>query len=212
MGVFMKKLISTLTTLIMAGGLLLSFRVLADNSATTDKPLPPNVPDSTKANDVNAVFVFNRVCYGQMPNIDGILTMSDELGWSPLATEELAQLSPASNTDKVYGWDTPIGERAFRVTLVQGAIAPQLIKTFPDFQKGQSTSCTLVLDGRDKGEELLQQLGKLANKEAASKEVFKDGLYTTTWAGGNADIKVFLIAKTDKMKLGTLINVVMLTK
>ena len=112
----------------------------------------------------------------------------------------------------MLGWDSPIGERAFRITLVQGAIAPTLIETFPDFKKGQSTSCTLVLDGRDQGEELLQQLGKLAGKEPAKKEVFKDGLYTTTWAGGNADIKVFLIAKTDKMKLGTLINVVMLRK
>lgn len=112
----------------------------------------------------------------------------------------------------MFGWDTPIGERAFRVMLVQGAIAPQLIETFPDFKTGLSTSCTLVLDGRDKGEELLEQVDKLAGKEPATKDVFKDGLYTTTWAGGNADVKVFLIARTDKNKLGTLINVVMLTK
>ncbi len=203
---------SLIATLMLMSGLLFSFSVLADNTDTTDKPLPPNVPNSTKADDVNAVFVFNRVCYGQVPNIDGIITMSDELGWSPLYPEELAMLASTSESDKVHGWDSPIGERAFRVTLVQGAIAPQLIETFPDFKNGQSTSCTLVLDGRDQGSELLQQLGKLAGKEPAKKEVFKDGLYTTTWAGGNADIKVFLIAKTDKMKLGTLINVVMLTK
>ena len=121
-------------------GLLVYFSVLAENADTADKPLPPNVPNSIKANDVNAVFVFNRVCYGQMPHIDGIVTMSDELGWSPLATEELAQLSTSSESDKIFGWDTPIGERAFRVTLVQGAIAPKLIETFPDFKKGQSTS------------------------------------------------------------------------
>ena len=205
----MKKLIAMLT---MLSGLIISLSVFANTTAVDDKPLPPNVPNSTSAKDVNAVFVFNRVCYGQVPNIDGIATMADELGWSPLSAEELALLSPASKADKVYGWDSPIGERAFRVTLVQGAIAPTLIETFPDFKKGHSTSCTLVLDGRDQGEELLEQLGKLAGKEPAKKEVFKDGLYTTTWAGGNADIKVFLIAKTDKMKLGTLINVVMLTK
>lgn len=205
----MKRLITTLT---LMSGLLLSFSVFAESTDSVEKPLPPNVPNSTKASDVNAVFVFNRVCYGQMPHIDGIMTMSDKLGWSPLAAEELAQLSPASKSDKVLGWDTPIGERAFRVTLVQGAIAPKLIETFPDFKEGQSTSCTLVLDGRDQGEELLEQLGKLAGKKPAKKEVFKEGLYTTTWAGGNADIKVFLIAKTDQMKLGTLINVVMLTK
>jgi len=205
----MKTLLATLT---LMSGLILTFSVLAASTETADKPSPPNVPYSTKPDNVNAVFVFNRVCYGQMPHIDGIITMSTKLGWSPLDTEVLEQLSPASKSDKVVGWDTPIGKRAFRVTLVQGAIPPALIETFPDFKTGQSTSCTLVLDGRDKGEVLLEQLGKLAGKEPAKKEVFKDGLYTTTWAGGNADVKVFLIAKTDKMKLGTLINVVMLTK
>lgn len=205
----MKKLIAMLT---LMGGFILSFSILADSAKITDKPSPPNVPDSTEASDVNAVFVFNRVCYGQVPNIEGIIKMSDELGWSPLSTEELEQLSPASESDKTFGWDTPIGERAFRVTLVQGIVAPKIIDTFPDFKNGQSTSCTLVLDGRDQGEELLEQLGKLAGKEPASKDVFKDGLYTTTWAGGNAKVKVFLIAKTDEMKLGTLISVVMLTR
>lgn len=208
----MQNLIATLAKITMLSGLLLSSPIFADSSSTADKPLPPNVPNSTSAKDVNAVFVFNRVCYGQVPNIDGILTMSDELGWSPLSAEELAQLTPASESDKVAGWDTPIGERAFRVTVVQGAIAPALVETFPDFKSGQSTSCTLVLDGRDKGEVLLEQLGKLAGKAPAKKEVFKDGLYTTTWAGGNEDVKVFLIGKTDKNKLGTLINVVMLNK
>lgn len=208
----MKNLISALTTLTIVSGLFFVSPVFADKSTEADKPLPPNVPNSVSAKDVNAVFVFNRVCYGQVPNIDGILSMSDELGWSPLSSEELAMLTPASKSDKVVGWDTPIGERAFRVTVVQGAIAPALIETFPDFKAGQSTSCTLVLDGRDSGEVLLEQLENLAGKKPAKKEVFKDGLYTTTWAGGNADIKVFLIAKTDKNKLGTLINVVMLTK
>jgi len=205
----MKNLISMLT---LVSSLLLSLSTLADNTEAADKPLPPNVPNSTEASNVNAVFVFNRVCYGQVPNIDGIVDMSKELGWSPISDDELGQLAASSVGDRMYGWDTPIGERAFRVTLVQGAIAPQLIETFPDFKQGQSTSCSLVLDGRDSGEELLEQLSKLAGKAPAKKEVFKDGLYTTTWAGGNADIKVFLVGKTDEDKKGTLINVVMLSK
>lgn len=206
----MRKIIATLGLL---ASLVISTSTLADTSKVTeDKPTPPNVPNSTKADNVNAVFVFNRVCYGQMPEIKGILTMADELGWSPLYPEELEQLSPSTKADKVHGWDTPIGERAFRVTLVQGPVAPALIETFPDFKNGTSTSCSLVLDGRDKGDLMLEQLGKLAGKAPAQKEVLKDGLYTTTWAGGNADIKVFLIGRTDEMKLGTLINVVMLNK
>lgn len=205
----MNKLIAGLG---LTAGLIISSSLLANTTTVKDKPLPPNVPNSTKADDVNAVFVFNRVCYGQMPNIKSVMTMADELGWSPLYPEELAMLSTASDTDKTFGWDTPIGERAFRVTLVQGSIAPALIETFPDFKNGVSTSCSLVLDGRDKGDVLLEQLGKLAGKEAASKDVFKDGLYTTTWAGGNEKVKVFLIGKLDKKKFGTLINVVMLNK
>ncbi|MGK0270082.1 MAG: hypothetical protein ACI88H_000717 [Cocleimonas sp.] len=205
----MKKVI---TTIGLMATLIISSSVFAATQATEDKPLPPNVPNSTKANDVNAVFVFNRVCYGQMPEIKGVVTMANELGWSPLDKEELAQLSTSSESDKVYGWDTPIGERAFRVTLVKGTIAPALIDTFPEFKNGTSTSCSLVLDGRDPGSILLEQLGKLAGKEPAKKNIFKDGLHTTTWAGGNADTKVFLIGKTDKMKQGTLINVVMLNK
>ena len=210
----MKKVITTigLIATLFISTLTVSSSVFAASQATEDKPLPPNVPNSTKADDVNAVFVFNRVCYGQIPEIKGVLTMADELGWSPLNEEELSLLSPATKADKAYGWDTPIGERAFRVTLVQGSIAPALIDTFPDFKNGTSTSCSLVLDGRDQGSTLIEQLGKLAGKKPAKKDVFKDGLYTTTWAGGNADIKVFLIGKTDKMKQGTLINVVMLNK
>lgn len=208
----MKKIIATLG---LIGGLLVSSILLADTTkaAESETLAPnPNVPNSTKANDVNAVFVFNRVCYGQMPNVKSVMTMAEELGWSPLFPDELSQLSPASKADKKLGWDTPIGERAFRVTLTQGPVAPALINTFPDFKDGQSTSCSLILDGRDSGSVLLEQLGKLAGKEAATKEIFKDGLYTTTWAGGNEDVKVFLIGRTDKRKLGTLINVVMLNK
>ena len=81
----MKKLIAMLT---MLSGLIISLSVFANTTAVDDKPLPPNVPNSTSAKDVNAVFVFNRVCYGQVPNIDGIATMADELGWSPLSAED----------------------------------------------------------------------------------------------------------------------------
>jgi len=205
----MKKIITTLSLLF---GIAILTTAFADTKSNEDKPLPPNVPNSTKASDVNSVFVFNRVCYGQMPKTEGVLEMAHELGWSPLYPEELAQLSPSSKADKTYGWDSPIGERAFRVTMVKGPVAPALIETFPDFKNGMSTSCSLILDGQDEASILIEQLGKLAGKEPAKKNVFKDGLYTTTWAGGNADVKVFLIGKTDETKRGTLINVVMLNK
>jgi len=179
------------TSFVLFCGLVLSFAVFAEKSSS------PKVPESTKADDVNAVFVFNRVCYSQVPNIEAIEAMSRKLGWSPLTERELELSAPAGESDRVLGWDTPIGERAFRVTLVQGALISQMIEAFPDFKQGQSTSCTLVLDGRDKGDNLHEELNSLAGKEPVTKEVSKDGLYTSTLAGGNAEVKVFLIAKTD---------------
>ena len=54
----MKKVILTLG---LGIGLVMSSALLAESKTAEDKPLPPNVPNSTKADDVNAVFVFNRV-------------------------------------------------------------------------------------------------------------------------------------------------------
>ena len=172
----------------------------------------PLVPDSGTASDVNSVFVFNRVCYGQVPNIDGVSDMATRLGWSEITTQELAQFKSGAPSEVAYGWDAPIGERAFRVAVTQGPLSPSQAEQFPDFSGGVSTSCTLVLDGFDGAEKLLSEVGALAGKSPLSENVESGGLFTTTWAGGNEEIKVFLVAKADAQKLGTLINVVLLTK
>lgn len=169
-------------------------------------------PDEGEGAEANSVFVFNRVCYGQVPKLQGIRNMAAQLGWSPLDDKDLTQFSPDEKAEVVLGWDAPIGERAFRVAVTQGAISDALIETFPDFAEGVSTSCTLVLDGFDPAAQLLADVNALAGKAPASENVAAGGLFTTTWAGGNADVKVFLNAKTDELNLGTLINVVVLTK
>ncbi|MEO0498137.1 MAG: hypothetical protein AAF141_12350 [Pseudomonadota bacterium] len=172
----------------------------------------PVVPDSTDASDVNSIFVFNRVCYGQVPNLEGIRRMAGQLAWTPLEPGDLEAFEPQGGADTVEGWDAPIGQRVFRVITAQGDVPPALVNTFPDFANGQSTSCTLVLDGTDKSDVFIAELTGLAGKEPASRDVATDGQLSTTWAGGNADVKVFLSGKTGVDDAGSLINVVVLTK
>ncbi|MEO0636410.1 MAG: hypothetical protein AAFY73_07160 [Pseudomonadota bacterium] len=172
----------------------------------------PVVPDSTDASDVNSIFVFNRVCYGQVPNLEGIRRMAGQLAWTPLEPGDLEAFEPQGGADTVEGWDAPIGQRVFRVVTAQGDVPAPLVETFPDFADGQSTSCTLVLDGQDKSDVFIAQLTDLAGKEPASRDVASDGQLSTIWAGGNADVKVFLNGKTGVDDAGSLINVVVLTK
>jgi hypothetical protein len=172
----------------------------------------PVVPDSADASNVNSIFVFNRVCYGQVPNLEGIRRMSGQLAWTPLEQGDLDAFEPQGGADIVEGWDAPIGQRVFRVIVAQGDVPPRLVDTFPTFAEGQSTSCTLVLDGTDKSDVFVAELTALAGKEPASRDVATDGQLSTTWAGGNADVKVFLSGKTGVDGAGSLINVVVLTK
>ena len=59
----MKKLIKTFGLMAV---LILSSSIFAESTTSEGETLAPNpnVPNDSKANDVNAVFVFNRVCYG----------------------------------------------------------------------------------------------------------------------------------------------------
>ena len=85
-------------------------------------------PDEGEGAEANSVFVFNRVCYGQVPKLQGIRNMAAQLGWSPLDDKDLTQFSPDEKAEVVLGWDAPIGERAFRVAVTQGAISDALIE------------------------------------------------------------------------------------
>lgn len=162
--------------------------------------------------EIGAVFAFNRICYGQVPSTQGIRNMATQLGWQPLAGDELEPFRTGGAIDMIAGWDAQIGERVFRVGLTQGPIGGALLETFPDFADGQATSCTMVLDGLDPADTLYADTLALAGKEPASKDAASGGLLTTTWAGGNADVKVFLVLKTDMQRAGNLLNVVVLTK
>jgi hypothetical protein len=87
-----------------------------------------------------------------------------------------------------------------------------MITNFPEFKGGTVTSCSLVLDDQQDGDEVLQNMQTLAGKEPVASDIVEDLLRTTTWAGGNEDLKVFLFAKIAATGKGGLLNVTMLQK
>lgn len=164
------------------------------------------------AEEIDPVFVFNKTCYAQVPNLQAIRNMALELAWKPLAKEDLSQFTVAKNPDALEGWDMQVGERVYRLGVVQSAPSTAMTKNFPDFSDGTATSCTLVLDGNDDAEEISARMQILAGKEPASRDVTEGALKTTTWAGGNADFKVFLFSKVNDTGKGGLLNVTILAK
>ena len=158
------------------------------------------------------VFVFNRICYAQVPNVEAIRRMALQLAWNPMDGDDLKRFTTVENPPVMEGWDAQVGERLYRVGLMQSGLNARLKQTFPDFTEGTATSCTLVLDEEHKAETFLANMCTLAGKEPIGRDVAEGDLRTTTWAGGNADLKVFLFAKTSPEGQGGLLNVTILQK
>ena len=186
----------------LASGLLVS-PSFAQNNATSDAGLDT---------DVSSVFVFNRICYTQLPALQGIRNMAAQLAWEALAGEKLENFRTGDTLEELEAWEVSIGQRGFQLSVSQGPLNGALLEAFPDFKGGKATTCTLGLDGTDEADVFLKELGELAGKEPNTRDVEGGGLLTTTWAGGNADVKVFLIGKTDLESKGNLINMILVTR
>ncbi|MEM7301522.1 MAG: hypothetical protein AAF468_10615 [Pseudomonadota bacterium] len=158
------------------------------------------------------VYVFNRICYAQVPNIQGIRNMALQLAWKQMGGEDLARFTKLKDPKVLEGWDAQVGERLFRVGVVQSDVPPAMQARFPDFAKGVSTSCSIVLDEEHKADAVAKNMQALAGKEPVSRDVADGDLLTTTWAGGNAEFKVFLVAKLSSDGAGGLLNVTILSK
>lgn len=169
-------------------------------------------PVQAAGEDADPVYVFNRICYAQVPKIDGIRDMARRLAWRSIGDDELKRFTTIKNPDVLEGWDAQVGERVFRVAIVQSAMNAQMKKTFPGLGDGQATSCMLVLDELNDAATFSANMQSLAGKAPASKDVPEGDLLTTTWAGGNAELKVFLFSKANKNGRGGLLNVTVLTK
>jgi len=162
--------------------------------------------------EADPVFVFNKVCYSQVPSIVAIRDMATRLAWQALEKSDLKLFSPGTEPDVLEGWDVQVGKKFFRLGLVRTAVSDRFKQTFPDFADGAAVSCTLVLDGGSNAVEVSEGMQKLAGKEPASRDVPDGEFRTTTWAGGNENYKVFLISKAAAAGETGLLNVTILAK
>jgi len=158
------------------------------------------------------VLVFNRVCYAQVPVIRNIREMAAQFAWEPMGGTDLQQFTQLENPDVLDGWDVRISKRLYRLGLVQSKPSETFNKNFPEFKDGVATACTLILDGGDEADVILERMNTLARKEPNSKNVDDGTLLTSTWSGGNEDFKVFLFMKADKNNKANLLNVTILSK
>lgn len=164
----------------------------------------------TEATD--PVLVFNRVCYAQVPVLNNIRDMSIRFAWEAMGGEDLTQFTTIENPDVLEGWDVRIAKRLYRLGIVQTGVTGNFKKNFPDFADGTTTACTLILDGRDNAEVILERMNTLVQKKPVSANVPDGDLLTSTWAGGNEDFKVFVFLKSDQSNKANLINVTILSK
>jgi len=126
--------------------------------------------------------------------------------------EDLGQFKNSEEPILIDGWDVQVGERLFRVGITKSPVSDSMVKTFPAFAGGTSSSCSVILDDQMLAEEFMPNMHKLVGKEPVSRDVQEGLLRTTTWAGGNEDLKVFVFAKAPATGKGGLLNVTILQK
>jgi len=152
------------------------------------------------ASATDPVLVFNRICYAQVPVLDNIRDMATRLAWEPMGGEDLEGFTQLESPDVLEGWDVRIAQKLYRLGIVQDNVGEGLKKAFPDFVDGKTTNCTLILDGTDNADAVLERMNILAGKKADSTNIPDNSQLTTTWTGGNEDFKVFLIYKSRNEK------------
>ena len=158
------------------------------------------------------VYVFNRICYAQIHDLQAIQDMALKLVWRTMQSEELEEFRPAGTPTVLDGWDVQVGERLFKLGIAQSPVSESILKTFPDFAGGTSSTCSIILDDQQYAADFMPNMQRLVGKEPVSRNVPEGRLRTTTWAGGNEDLKVFVFAKHPPTGHGGLLNVTLLQK
>ena len=67
--------------------------------------------------EADPVFVFNKVCYSQVPSIGAIRDMATRLAWQALEKTDLKPFSPDPDPEVLEGWDVQVGKKFFRLGL-----------------------------------------------------------------------------------------------
>ena len=162
--------------------------------------------------ETDPVLIFNKVCYSQLPELRDIRDMAIGMAWEAMGGEDLKRFTQVENPAVLEGWDVRIDKRIYRLGIIQNPAEGKLAENYPDFAEGTITGCTLVLDGSDDADIVLERMNLLARKDPVSEKVAEGDLFTTTWAGGNEDFKVFLFYKSDAENKANMINVTILSK
>ena len=203
----MKKLLKPVVIFMV--GLMASSSATSTFAQTADTSV---ASANNTENNPDPVFVFNRICYAQVHDLAAIRNMSSKLAWRSMQPEDLEQFKGKQALDILDGWDVQVGERLFRVGITKGAPAPSMAKTFPKLADGKVSTCSIVLDDQQLASEFLPNMQRLVGKEPVSADVPEGLLRTTTWAGGNDELKVFVFAKAPPTGKGGLLNVTILQK
>ena len=161
----------------------------------------------TASPETDPVYLFNEICYTQVPDVGSIEDMAKEFEWIPLNDEKLESFTSVKTPMLLKGWDIPLEERIYRTVLVRSEPLASFVESFPDMADSIATSCTMVLDGKDKAQTIFDRMNVLIGKAPSSTNVPDDQLLTTTWSGGNEALKVFVFLKIDAMDRANLINV-----
>ncbi len=184
---------------------LLAFVLVFNQSLATAQGTAEGEP-------VDPVFLFNSVCYSVVPDVKRLQDMALRFAWGSIKGEDLAKFSEIESPKLLQGWDIRLGERIFRLGLVQSIPAESFIETFPEFKDADSTSCSIILDGQDNADVILDRMNTLVGKAPVTESVPEGELLTTTWAGGNDAVKVFVFFKSDLTNSANLLNVTLFAK
>ncbi len=169
-------------------------------------------PVSQAGGEADPVFLFNEICYSQVPDVAAIADMAKRFAWEPMGGDDLQRFTTIKTPSLLEGWDMRLSERIYRIGIVQSEPSDVLIASFPDLADAAATSCSMVLDGQDSAQTIFDRMMTLVGKVPDSQDEPDEELLTTTWSGGNADVKVFVFLKSDRLKRANLINVTIVTK
>lgn len=165
-----------------------------------------------QGSETDPVYLFNEICYTQVPDVAKIQDMAKRFAWGPMGGEDLQRFTTIKTPSLLEGWDIRLSERIYRLGIVQSEPSDSFIETFPEMADGTATSCTMVLDGRDDAQVILERLNAMIGKEPSTKDVAEARLLTTTWSGGNDTVKVFVFLKTDALQRANVMNVTIVSK
>jgi len=163
--------------------------------------------ETQAGSETDPVYLFNEVCYTQVPDVRKIQEMAKRFAWEPMGGEDLERFTTIKTPDLLEGWDMRLAQRIYRLGIVQSEPNDAFVKSYPELADALATSCTMVLDGQDDAQTILNRMNSMIGKGPTSLNVPEDELLTTTWSGGNDTVKVFVFLKADAINRANLMNV-----